>query len=328
MVQDIQTLVDQTDDLIMNKMSMVAEKNLISDCDTASVRSSSYDTQGDSGTSLDGETDDGKEEPRKKLISKPIVEGKTYTTILYEVIAGLDNPTTISYFQVDADQPRTRNGRFVIECHLNGKLYGTGEGSSKKAAKQLASELALQQLLKEMPSISEDVSRVRNGFPSRKKMRTRRRAAKPERRQQWRPTPKFAAPIPKPLLDAQERRMLQLEYERVNKMVKNIESLTSYLGFPGLTPYESALFTSDTRSYLDHDFDLFSDEFEQSRNVLPPVPPHPFDRDYPVDSQLQGFEEPDTLEFMRKMRARAGTSGTKKSCLSPTAQEFTPQTQV
>lgn len=116
--------------------------------------------------------------------------------------------------------------------------------------------------------------------------------------------------------------MLQFEYERVNEMMKNIDSLTSYLGYPGLTPYEASLLSSDNPSYLDQDFDLF----EQSRQFLPPVPPHPFDREYPVHSQLQGFEEPDTMEFMRKMRLKAGT--TKKSGLSPAAQEFTPQTRV
>lgn len=311
------TIIIEQNDILEKHMHVSAEKALNSDCDTASVRSGSYDSQGNvsSTNSSEAVTDNEKEEPRKKkLISKPIVDGKTFTTILYEVIAGLDTPTTISYFQVDAEQPRTRNGRFVIECHLNGKSYGTGEGSSKKAAKQLASELALNKLLKELPAIGEDISRVRNGFPSRKKIRSRRRrVAKPERRQ-WRPSAPIHRPCSSPLLDMQEQRMLELEFAMMNKMVENIKSYTNYLGYDGMTPYETALLFEDNMFLMDDDS---YDEFRPAQ-FLPPVPPHPFDRDLPIDNEMV---EPNTLEFMRKMRAR---SGLRHTDLSANATEFKP----
>merc|ERR550532_3656979 len=91
----------------------------------------------------------------KKLISKPILDGKTFTTILYEVIASVEEQISIKYFQVDTGVPRSRDSRFQIECHLNNKVYGIGEGSSKKAAKQLASKVTLEKLLDERPELRE-----------------------------------------------------------------------------------------------------------------------------------------------------------------------------
>lgn len=126
------------------------------------------------------------QEKARKLISKPIIEGKTYTTILYEVIAVLPLHTKIEYFQVDngrktqpkseyANDPRARKSRFRIELHLNDELYAAGTGTSKKTAKQEASKMALDKLVQENPRVAQEIERIKSGAPSLKKIRSRRR---------------------------------------------------------------------------------------------------------------------------------------------------------
>lgn len=278
------------------------EKELIGDYDSVSDKAESCASSSDQ---REASTDD--ESPVRRLISKPIVDGKTYTTILYEVIASMDSPFQIKYFQVDSNKPRTRGGRFIIECHLDDQLYGTGEGPSKKAAKQIASEVALDKLVKEFPRLKADVERVKSGFPSRKKLRTRRRpvnttsSARPqpapkERAQSWRSrrdydTKRFSDPLTHELArDLHERRRLALEYEQVRDLVRNIDSLTSILGRRELSLYESDLM-SDYVSYEDYL------DYQRSARLLEPV------RDMGYVDPFQAYEQqPDTRDFMRKMQ--------------------------
>jgi len=197
---------------------------------------------------------------QKKLISKPILDGKTCTTILYEIVASIEDPISIKYFQIDNVRPRDRDTRFKIECHLNDKLYGTGEGSSKKAAKQLASKSTLEQLLEERPHLREDLGRVRKGYPSRKKVHTRRRQVECppnwNRRDHSRSHTgqNFSNPTRRPnnfdpFFEMQERRQLAMEFEAVNRMVANIEHLASYVGFDDITPYERSLLNEHPHYY-------------------------------------------------------------------------------
>jgi len=260
---------------------------------------------------------------QKKLISKPILDGKTCTTILYEIVASIEDPISIKYFQIDNVRPRDRDTRFKIECHLNDKLYGTGEGSSKKAAKQLASKSTLEQLLEERPHLREDLGRVRKGYPSRKKVHTRRRQVECppnwNRRDHSRSHmgQNFSNPTRRPnnfdpFFEMQERRQLAMEFEAVNRMVANIEHLASYVGFDDITPYERSLLNEHPHYYDASDFQraLIMDDFERSLyGGMEPV-----------------LNQPDTFEFMRKMQARASkkTEQSKFSKLNVQAQEFKP----
>lgn len=271
----------------------------------------------------EGSTDD--ETPVRRLISKPIVDGKTYTTILYEVIASMDSPFTIKYFQVDSNKPRTRGGRFIIECHLDDTLYGTGEGPSKKAAKQIASEVALDKLVDEFPRLTADVERVKAGFPSRKKLRTRRRpATRPqptprERAQAWRSRKmeqdilRFSDPLTNELArDLQERRRFALEYEQVRDLVRNIDSLTNLLG----RNRDMSLYESDTMSsYLSYED---YQDYQRTAKLLDT------ERDMGYIDPFRMYEQqPDTRDFMRKMQQpRAAAADPKK--LNHRAKEFKP----
>lgn len=306
---------------------MASETNAISKevsiCDVSSTSSAGH-TDGLTDTTKDASSVSGRSESsseiKKKLISKPIVDGKTYTTILYEVIAGIEEPTSIKYFQIDADKPRTRDARFVIECHLNDALYGKGEGSSKKAAKQIASQVALEKLLNERPYLREDVGRVRKGYPSKKKLRTRNR-----RRIEARPQPTWRRPerqYPPQMVDPMvERARLHQEYNLVNEMVNNIEHLTDYLGYPGMTPFEAGLFTSGM-GYLDDEYTpTLMDEFMSQSSS---------NSSYAVDQSVPSPASLDTLAFMKKMQSmasrhhqRAPTSRTAH--LNVQAREFKPQ---
>lgn len=75
----------------------------------------------------------------------------------------LASPKNITYKHLEAFQPRTRGCRFKVECYLQGILYGTGSGPSKKAAKQAASQSAINQLCREDSEIRQTVIRIQNG---------------------------------------------------------------------------------------------------------------------------------------------------------------------
>jgi len=283
--------------------------------------SDNVESCGSSSEQREGSTDD--EAPVRRLISKPIVDGKTYTTILYEVIASMDTPFTIKYFQVDSNKPRTRGGRFIIECHLDDTLYGTGEGPSKKAAKQIASEVALDKLVEEFPRLTADVDRVKAGFPSRKKLRTRRRptTTRPqptprERAQAWRSRKmeqdilRFSDPLTNELArDLHERRRFALEYEQVRDLVRNIDSLTTLLG----RSRDMSLYESDTMSdYLS--YEEYQD-YQRSAKLLET------ERDMGYIDPFRMYEsQPDTRDFMRKMQR----SRTDPKKLNHRAKEFKP----
>lgn len=285
-----------------------------SECISISSRSEDYGSK-DSGSITDTQSEPSSTTSSKKLISKPILDGKTYTTILYEIIASVEEHMSIKYFQVDTDQPRTRDTRFKIECHLNDKLYGVGEGSSKKAAKQLASKVTLDRLLDERPHLREDVGRVRKGFPSKKKLHhRRRRLLESGGTSNWRRNDQGHYPPRRPncfdpYFEMQERRRLAIEFEAVNRMLSNIEKYSGYLGYDDMTPYERCLF-NDFPSYYD------SPEFE--RRVMM----EDFERSLYGDME-RAMNQPDTFEFMRKMQARASKKD-QPSKLNVKAQEFKP----
>lgn len=287
-----------------------------SECISISSRSEDYGSK-DSGSITDTQSEPSSTTSSKKLISKPILDGKTYTTILYEIIASVEEHMSIKYFQVDTNQPRTRDTRFKIECHLNDKLYGVGEGSSKKAAKQLASKVTLDRLLDERPHLREDVGRVRKGFPSKKKLHhRRRRLLESGGTPNWRRNDQGHYPPRRPncfdpYFEMQERRRLAIEFEAVNRMLSNIEKYSGYLGYDDMTPYERCLF-NDFPSYYD------SPEFE--RRVMM----EDFERSLYGDME-RAMNQPDTFEFMRKMQARASKKD-QPSKLNVKAQEFKPTT--
>lgn len=254
------------------------------------------------------------EVPEKKLISKPILEGKTFTTILYEVVAGIEEPIAIKYFQIDNSRPRSRDTRFKIECHLNDKIYGTGEGSSKKAAKQLASKNTLDRLLEERPSLREDVAKVRKGYPTKKKVQTRRRRIDSSG---WNQERSFSDALRPSSFDRYsdmtERRRLAIEFEAVNRMVADMERLASYVGFDDMSPYERSLTYEHPEYYGASDFEraLIREQFERSL----------------YGDMQRAANEPDTFEFMRKMQARASRRDEKPkfSKLNAQAAEFMPK---
>lgn len=285
-----------------------------SECISISSRSEDYGSK-DSGSITDTQSEPSSTTSSKKLISKPILDGKTYTTILYEIIASVEEHMSIKYFQVDTNQPRTRDTRFKIECHLNDKLYGVGEGSSKKAAKQLASKVTLDRLLDERPHLRDDVGRVRKGFPSKKKLHhRRRRLLESGGTPNWRRNDQGHYPPRRPncfdpYFEMQERRRLAIEFEAVNRMLSNIEKYSGYLGYDDMTPYERCLF-NDFPSYYD------SPEFE--RRVMM----EDFERSLYGDME-RAMNQPDTFEFMRKMQARASKKD-QPSKLNVKAQEFKP----
>jgi hypothetical protein len=286
-----------------------------SECISISSRSEDYGSK-DSGSITDTQSEPSSTTSSKKLISKPILDGKTYTTILYEIIASVEEHISIKYFQVDTVQPRTRDTRFKIECHLNDKLYGVGEGSSKKAAKQLASKVALDRLLDERPHLREDVGRVRKGFPSKKKLhhRSRRRLLESGGTPNWRRNDQGPYPARRPncfdpYFEMQERRRLAIEFEAVNRMLANIEKYSGYLGYDDMTPYEKCLF-NDFPSYYD------SPEFERRLMM------EDFERSLYGDME-RAMNQPDTFDFMRKMQARASKKD-QPSKLNVKAQEFKP----
>jgi hypothetical protein len=287
-----------------------------SECISISSRSEDYGSK-DSGSITDTQSEPSSTTSSKKLISKPILDGKTYTTILYEIIASVEEHISIKYFQVDTVQPRTRDTRFKIECHLNDKLYGVGEGSSKKAAKQLASKVALDRLLDERPHLREDVGRVRKGFPSKKKLHHRRRRVLESggtpnwRRNDQGPYPARRPNCFDPYFEMQERRRLAIEFEAVNRMLANIEKYSGYLGYDDMTPYEKCLF-NDFPSYYD------SPEFERRLMM------EDFERSLYGDME-RAMNQPDTFDFMRKMQARASKKD-QPSKLNVKAQEFKPTT--
>jgi len=287
-----------------------------SECISISSRSEDYGSK-DSGSITDTQSEPSSTTSSKKLISKPILDGKTYTTILYEIIASVEEHVSIKYFQVDTVQPRTRDTRFKIECHLNDKLYGVGEGSSKKAAKQVASKVALDRLLDERPHLREDVGRVRKGFPSKKKIHHRRRrllesGGTPNwRRNDQGPYPARRPNSFDPYFEMQERRRLAIEFEAVNRMLANIEKYSGYLGYDDMTPYEKCLF-NDFPSYYD------SPEFERRLMM------EDFERSLYGDME-RAMDQPDTFDFMRKMQARSSKKD-QPSKLNVKAQEFKPTT--
>jgi len=287
-----------------------------SECISISSRSEDYGSK-DSGSITDTQSEPSSTTSSKKLISKPILDGKTYTTILYEIIASVEEHMSIKYFQVDTNQPRTRDTRFKIECHLNDKLYGVGEGSSKKAAKQVASKVTLDRLLDERPHLRDDVGRVRKGFPSKKKLHhRRRRLLESGGTPNWRRNDQGHYPPRRPncfdpYFEMQERRRLAIEFEAVNRMLSNIEKYSGYLGYDDMTPYEKCLF-NDFPSYYD------SPEFE--RRVMM----EDFERSLYGDME-RAMNQPDTFEFMRKMQARASKKD-QPSKLNVKAQEFKPTT--
>lgn len=282
-----------------------------------------YDVESDSGnlescsSSEHQEASTDEEPPIRRLISKPIVAGKTYTTILYEVIAGMDMPFSIKYFQVESKKPRSRNSRFVIECHLDDHLFGTGEGSSKKDAKQLASEFALRKLVKEFPHLETVAHRVRQGAPSKKKLRVRNRrrpSAPPVKDHGQRWTSRndggfpqgFTNPMAHDLADMRERRRFAFEYETVASLVHSIDSLADYVGCPEMSMYDTNLL-ADFPSY---------NEIEDYTRTMSSVP----ERDmYDVESFLMYEQQPDTLDFMRRMKSCTGPSK-----LNAQAKEFMP----
>jgi len=167
----------------------------------------------------------------RKLISKPIVEGKTCTTILYEVVAVLPTPTKISYFQVETDTPRTRKSRFRIELHINDELYAVGTGTSKKAAKQDASQMALEKLVKEDSRIAREIERIRTGAPSLKKLRSRRRRNNKTNMRRGQ------GDYLTDLTYQRERRLMDMEHEMMS-MMQNLENLNIFFKTHGQTPYE------------------------------------------------------------------------------------------
>lgn len=298
-------------------LELAKEERDARDTDSISDKAESCTSSSDQ---REGSTDDD-EAPVRRLISKPIVDGKTYTTILYEVIASMDSPFQIKYFQVDSNKPRNRGGRFIIECHLDDQLYGTGEGPSKKAAKQIASEYALDKLVEEFPRLKTDVERVKSGFPSRKKLRTRRRQPvnpRPnpkERAQAWRSRKmehdviRYSDPLTHELArDLHERRRFAVEYEQVRDLVRNIDSLTSILGRRDHSLYESDLMT-DYLSFEDYQ------DYRRSARLFEP------ERDMGYVDPFRMYEQqPDTRDFMRKMQQSRVDS--KK--LNIRAKEFKP----
>lgn len=292
-----------------------------SPCASVSSRSDEYGSSKDSGSDEQMETpSEASSETSKKLISKPILDGKTYTTILYEVIASVEDQISIKYFQVDTNMPRTRDTRFKIECHLNDKLYGVGEGSSKKAAKQLASKVTLDRLLDERPHIREDVGRVRKGYPSKKKLTTRRKRVDmpvPNWRRHERPMTSYGrrSDCYDPMFEMHERARLEKEFQRVNMMVRKIERLNDYLGYDGMTPYETSLL---------NDYPSYHDSSEFQRALLR----EEFERSLYNDFQ-RSMSHPDTFDFMRRMQARASSKSPSsqqyKTKLNVQAEEFKPE---
>merc|ERR1711994_1207238 len=156
--------------------------------------------------------------------------GKTFTTILYEVVAVLPTPTKISYFQVETDSPRTRKSRFRIELHINEEIYAVGAGTSKKAAKQNASQMALEKLVKEDTRIAREIERIRSGAPSLKKLRSRRRRNSKNNKGRQ-------GDYLTDLTYQRERRLMDMEYEMVS-MMQNLENLNMFFRAHGQTPYE------------------------------------------------------------------------------------------
>lgn len=296
------------------------ERNADSECVSLSSVSDDFGVK-DSGSEAVTETQsESSEASSKKLISKPILDGKTYTTILYEIIASIEDPISIKYFQVDTNQPRTRDARFKIECHLNDHLYGVGEGSSKKAAKQLASKVTLDRLLDERPKLQQDVGRVRKGYPSKKKIHMRRQRVQGNNPNWRRNDQQYHNPHRSnsfdPFLEMQDRRRLAAEFEAVNRMVSNIEQLHTsghtYLGYDDMTPYETSLLNEHPSYYDASEFQraVIMDDFERSL----------------YGNMERVMNQPDTFEFMRRMQQRS----TKKSGRHPgsklniRAQEFKP----
>jgi len=334
--KNLQVIDLQEVDTALTSSASTLTKDAV-ECISLSSRSEDFGSK-DSGS--DAAVTDTPSEPSstssKKLISKPILDGKTYTTILYEIIASVDEPISIKYFQVDTTQPRTRDTRFKIECHLNDKLYGIGEGSSKKTAKQLASKITLDRLLDERPYLREDVGRVRKGFPSKKKLHTRRRRLLEQSEgpnPNWRRNDRASYPPRRPncfdpYFEMQERRRLAVEFEAVNRMVANIEQLTSYLGYDDMTPYERSLFNDHPNYYDVSNLEraIMMEDFERSL--------------YEYGDMERAMSQPDTFEFMRKMQARSSTKdhahrqasgcGPKnpESKLNIKAQEFKPTLDV
>lgn len=285
-------------------------------------RSDDYGPSKDSGSESHMETpsEASSTTSSKKLISKPILDGKTSTTILYEVIASVDEPISIKYFQVDTNMPRTRETRFKIECHLNDKLYGVGEGSSKKAAKQLSSKLTLDRLLDERPHLRDDVGRVRKGFPSKKKLTTRRSKRVDTGVPDWHPRersmPRYGrrSSAYDAMFEAHERARLEKEFQRVNMMVRKIERLNDYLGYDEMTPYETSLL---------NDYPSYHDSNEIQRALLK----EEFERSLYSDFH-RSMRHPDTFDFMRRMQARGSNKRPAyqyETKLNVEAQEFRPE---
>lgn len=230
----------------------------------------------------------------RKLISKPIVDGKTYTTILYEVIAVLPVPTKISYFQVDTDSPRTRKSRFRIELHLNDNLYAVGTGTSKKAAKQDASQFALEKLIKEDSRVAREIERIRSGAPSLKKLRSRRRRNNKNLKHRH-------GDYLTDLTYQRERRLVDMEYEMVS-MMQNLENLNMFCKAHGQTPYERLMADNPPQSQFNDNHSVDNSEensifARHSPQMRPSNPPEGQN----IPSMLNPYE--DTYEFMQN---RAG----------------------
>ena len=78
------------------------------------------------------------------LVDIPVVKfhNVDYKTALQEKVQQKRNQT-LSYHLVGEEGP-DHDKRFLTEVHLNGKLIGTGSGSSKKRSEQDAARVALE----------------------------------------------------------------------------------------------------------------------------------------------------------------------------------------
>jgi len=80
------------------------------------------------------------------LVEVPVrkMHNADYKTALQELIQQKKNQT-LSYALVGESGP-DHDKRFEVEVSLNGRVIGTGTGSSKKRAEQMAAQSALENL--------------------------------------------------------------------------------------------------------------------------------------------------------------------------------------
>jgi hypothetical protein len=130
------------------------------------------------------------------------------------------------------------------------------------------------------------------------------------------------------LRELQERQRLQLEYEMVNRMVQNIESLTSYLGFPGMTPHETSLLANGNRQY--DEYPQMNEAYEGTFVRRPPSssdqPSTLSQRGHRRRRRHDGGGQLDTLDYMRQMKARSAEKEMGPThTLNARAKEYEPQ---